>query len=99
VIDLGANHGSSPSDVRDPKTSTHAGILAAAALHPAWVRSMDGDRVPHTWLPGYQVSVPDDDPWRGVPFLNWYRGVRKVTLGCYGDDNRFGKWSVPSSRE
>lgn len=79
-IDLGAIRGCSPGRVRDPKTSPHAGILAAAALHPNWVRAMDGDFVPRVWLPGYQVTIPCYTEWAYVPVLNFNSRSREVSL-------------------
>lgn len=39
----------------------HAGILAAAAHFPLWLRRMDGTKVPYVWLPGYELKdVPHD---------------------------------------
>ncbi len=34
VVDLGCNQGKKQVDVRSPEKSPHAGILAAAMLHP-----------------------------------------------------------------
>lgn len=31
-----------------------AGVLAAAAHFPVWVRRMDGNKVPFVWIPGYR---------------------------------------------
>jgi hypothetical protein len=37
----------------------HAGLLAAAAHFPLWLKRMDGKSVPRIWLPGYEfVGVP-----------------------------------------
>lgn len=67
VIDLGANwnkeDGLSPEKARSPR-SAHAGILAAAALHPNWVKAMDGKNVPFVWISGYECSAPEMDKGR-----------------------------------
>lgn len=34
----------------------HAGLLAAAAHFPLWLKRMDGKRVPYAWLPGYELA-------------------------------------------
>lgn len=34
----------------------HAGLLAAAAHFPLWLKRMDGVTVPYAWLPGYECS-------------------------------------------
>jgi len=96
VIDLGAQRNKKPHDVRSAKSSPHAGILAAAALHPQWVKSMDGDKVPYVWVPGYEVTVPGFEPWAGVPSLRFGRDWSRVGLD-YGLGGRCGpSWSVPS---
>lgn len=48
----------------------HAGLLAAAAIHVRWVQAMDGIRVPHVWLAGYQCRSEPDADWSNVPFLH-----------------------------
>lgn len=54
VIDFGASQGKGLYD-RYPfsKPMPSAGVLAAAAHFPMWVRRMDGDRIPFVWVPGY----------------------------------------------
>lgn len=99
VIDLGANRNRKPEDVRNAKRSPHAGILAAAALHPEWVRAMDGENVPYVWLPGYEVNVPGGGAWQDVPDLGFYRGGRGVRLYCGWYYDCFPSWAVPSFRE
>lgn len=99
VIDLGCNcsHNRKLSDVRSPATSPHAGILAAAALHPQWIRSMDGKNVPHVWLPGYQISVssPGASPWAGVPLLAFRYDSQKIVLEYDWDHDCCPKWAAP----
>lgn len=95
VINLGANHGETPKDVRSAKDSPHAGILASAALHPHWVRQMDGANVPFVFAPGYEVNVPDFLPWRGVPGVWFDRGYRQVGLDCRWYEDQGDRWAVP----
>lgn len=96
VIDLGCQRNKKPTDVRTSKSSPNAGILAAAALHPHWVKSMDGDKVPYVWIPGYEVNVPDVQPWSHVPDLNFDRGRRKIGLNYDWADGCLSGWAVPS---
>lgn len=100
VIDLGCQRDRKPMDVRHPKKSPHAGILATAALHPEWVKAMDGENVPYVWIPGYEVNVSDGKPWRSVPHLHFSRVTREVRLYYYWYDYRhYSLWAVPSFRE
>lgn len=101
VIDFGANwdktNGTAPITVRTPANSPHAGILAAAAHFPKWLKRMDGSKVPYVWGPGYQVSVPGRDPWRHVVYL--YRGGSGPHLDACWDDDRRSRYAVPVCRE
>ncbi len=96
LIDLGCNRNRKPVDVRNPETSPHAGILAAVALHPAWIKAMDGNNVPYVWAPGYEVSIPTKTPWEGTPSLDCDQIDRGIGLFCswYGDCEP--RWAVPS---
>ncbi len=96
VIDLGCNRNEKPMDVRNPDLSPHAGILAAAALHPEWIKAMDGVNVPYVFVPGYEVSVSDEDSWQDVPRVHFNRGDRGIELhyDWYGID--YSYWAVPS---
>lgn len=96
VIDLGCNRNKKPMDVRSSKSSPNAGILAAAALHPQWVKSMDCDKVPYVWIPGYEVQVPDGEPWTYVPSLYFDRGKRELQLSDHWCDCYGSSWAVPS---
>lgn len=96
VIDLGCQRNKKPIDVRSSKSSPNAGILAAAALHPQWVKSMDGDKVPYVWIPGYEVQIPGGRPWAGVPHLRFDRGARRIQLRYGWCDNADSRWAVPS---
>lgn len=96
VIDLGCQRNKKPMDVRSSKSSPNAGILAAAALHPNWVKSMDGDKVPYVWIPGYEVQVPDEGPWTNVPDLFFDRGRREIQLYYRWSGSCNSGWAVPS---
>ncbi len=54
VIDLGCKNDVSCNNQNAERP--HAGILAAAALHVWWVRSMGGHYVPFVRLPGYKIG-------------------------------------------
>lgn len=96
VIDLGCNCNKKSMDIRNSEKSPHAGILASAMLHPQWIRTMDGDKVPYVWVPGYEVSVSGGRPWQSVPSLRFYRGDLRIELG-YGWSGDFDShWAVPS---
>ncbi len=110
VIDLGCQRYCKPCDVRHPDRSPHAGILAAAALHPEWIKAMDGTNVPYVFAPGYVARTPDDrlgfdihvirqpesEEWRGVPFVNFNRYDRVLRLLDIEDDFHGSDWAVPS---
>lgn len=99
VIDLAANSnrdqpdGIAPHDVRSPKSSPHAGILAAAALHPTWVTSMEGIKVPYVWAAGY---LGGGLSWRVVPWLGFGFHNRKVELLPYDGGSGLVSYAVPS---
>jgi hypothetical protein len=101
VIDLGSNRGQKFAKMRNPKTSPHAGILASVALHPEWIKAMDGGTVPYVWIPGYQ-NVSAEFPWRGAPGINTYkrrtshRVKHCVDLGLIGSCSHHESWAVPS---
>ncbi|HWQ99685.1 MAG TPA: hypothetical protein VN397_02445 [Candidatus Methylomirabilis sp.] len=96
VIDLGCQRNEKPMDVRHPEKSPHAGILASAMLHPEWIKAMDGENVPYTWAPGYEVNVSDEGPWQDVPGVHFNRGARGVGLYCGWCGNYSSYWAVPS---
>jgi hypothetical protein len=96
VIDVGCNRGKKPVDVRHPERSPSAGILASAALHPEWVRAMDGENVPYVWAPGYEVCFSGENPWQDVPDLRFNRFDREIQLGEYWYDSGSSRWAVPS---
>jgi hypothetical protein len=96
VIDLGCNRDRKPVDVRNPKTSPHAGILASAMLHPDWVKAMDGDKVPYVRAPGYEVNVSDEFPWQDLPDLSFDRSDRRIKLDYGWYDGYSSLWAVAS---
>lgn len=106
VMDLGCHRNVKPKDIRDPATSPHAGILASAALHPNWIKNMDGKNVPYVFAPGYKVDVPGQPSWGHVPFVGYVHGdrspIRWIHLSCCANDISDPSWAVPafvSSRE
>lgn len=98
-IDLAANRNKQPKDVRGPKTSPHAGILAAVAHFPKWVQAMDGEMVPYVWLPGYELNNPNYGEWMFVPNLRWVGGPRQVVFRAGFAGEHSDLWAVPSLRE
>lgn len=96
VIDLGCNRGKLPLKVRSVK-SPHAGILAAAALHPNWVKNMDGDKLPYVCIPGYEVNSLQEDPWADVLSIRFYRSEeRRIRLICSQCNTYSSHEAVPS---
>lgn len=55
-----------PEEVVD-RTSAHAGVLAAYALHWPLAHQLDGVRIPHPILGGYRLTVSSRHPWRKEP--------------------------------
>ena len=95
VIDFGCQRNCKPKDVRKPEESPHAGVLASAALHPNWVKAMDGSNVPFVFAPGYEVNVPDRGLWQGVPGVRFGRGGRQVELCAIACGLASPYWAVP----
>lgn len=95
VIDLGANRGKQSIDVSSPETSPNAGVLAAAMLHPGWVKAMDGISVPFVFIPGYEVNVPGSSEWSDVPGLYFGRDAGEVRLDYYWNTHHQSDWSAP----
>jgi hypothetical protein len=102
AVDLAANWTGkgwvSPRDVRG-SDSAHAELLAAAAYFPGWLHAMDGINVPYAWAAGYQVRIPGEDGWTGVPILDWYGPDRGIHLDVYWEGNRVWGAAVPARRE
>jgi hypothetical protein len=49
------------------RSSAHAGVLAAYAIHWLLAHQLDGYRIPHPILGGYRLTVSDRHPWRNEP--------------------------------
>lgn len=96
VINLGANRNCKPKDVRNAKDSPHAGILASAALHPYWVRQMDGVNIPFVFVSGYEVNITDSGSWRNVPHVWFFRSFQQVELYFRWCDRNDDSWAVPA---
>jgi len=90
-IILDAHRGEKPSD---PNKLPHAGILAAAALHPEWVKRMTGRNVPYVLIPGYEVKNGIDQPWSCVPVLSFDQDDQEIELG-YRWCIQGLEWAVP----
>lgn len=99
VLDLTANRGERPKDVRNAATSPGTAVLAAAALHPEWATAINYDTVPGVWLPGLQATVPGARPWQYVPLLLWNRFFRTVYLSAHWDGLWDPDYAVPVFRE
>ena len=95
VIDMGANFNKRPPSKRSAATSPHAGILAAAALHPQWIKSMDGDKVPYVWLSGYEINIPFNDEWLDMPGLSYERFAQQIRLHADGRRTTMEGFAVP----
>jgi hypothetical protein len=98
TVDLGAHwtYGRyiRPIRVRG-KDSAHAEILAAAAHFPRWLRSMDGQSVPFTWLPGYQITIPERATYRHMPAMSWTGWRHTLSLTADHADHAHTGWSCP----
>ena len=62
------------------RVSAHAEVLAVAAHFPHWIRAMGGKTVPHTWISGYQVTVPEHAVDKRLPALTWVNYRRSIGL-------------------
>jgi hypothetical protein len=99
ILDLTANRGKSPRDVRDPVTSAGVEVLATAALHPQWVASIDYDRIPAVWLSGLEATTPGSGPWRFVPRLARHLGDVRLYLSVDWYGRGFPSYALPERRE
>jgi hypothetical protein len=99
TVDLGAywvpGRHVRPADVRGPH-SAHAEVLAAAAHFPRWIRSMDGQTVPYTWLCGYQVTVPRRSRHARTPCLSWTSYRSMLSLTSHEADYSQPGWAAPT---
>jgi len=100
VIDLGANwdkkDGIAPATVRSAASSPHAGIIAAGAHFPRWVRAMDRKNVPYAWAPGYVANIPKERPWCSVVVVGFDRvNNSQVNLDAGGNGQCDPRCAVP----
>jgi len=93
IIDLGANRNRKPCDVRN-ESSPHAAVLAAAGFHTNWSTSMDGDKIPYVFMPGYQVTVPSGDSWQCVPHIWFDQHDRRLKISYNWDGSCSQSWAV-----
>lgn len=40
-------------------------------------------------------TIPGNEAWRNLPYLNWNSANRKVKLNANWDDNRNYNWACP----
>lgn len=78
------------------RNSAHAEILAAAAHFPRWLRSMDGVRVPYTWLAGYQVTIPERSIDYHIPCLSWSTFRQTLSLTADWAHHAYAGWAAPT---
>lgn len=97
VIDFSAYHlGDKPVDIRNPETSPHAAIIAAAAHFPNWLLAMDGKEVPYVWLHGYRVNLEEDEPWPNrVPHLGWDKDHVELALELCAESRGMPETAFP----
>jgi hypothetical protein len=94
IIDLESHRNKRPCSARSAISSPHAGILAAAALHPTWIKSMDGGKVPYVWIPGYEIRSRGLRSKIEIPGLSYAAAERKIRLSCTSNQ-RYPNWAVP----
>ncbi|MBV9059612.1 MAG: hypothetical protein JO296_01440 [Pseudonocardiales bacterium] len=83
-----------PIALRGPD-SAHAEVLAAAAHFPRWVRAMDGNTVPYTWLAGYEVMMGGQRTPLRLPALSWSHLRQTMSLTAAWINHSFSGWSAP----
>lgn len=92
-VNLGANwnkergKGIDPKAVRNPK-SPHVAILAAAWLHPQWIRAMESQVIPCVRIPGFESFDFSNGQWCGTPSLI-YGLDRKTSLEFHLDSSNY----------
>ena len=100
VIDFGHGLGESPRRASHGAGRPHAGLLAAAAHFPLWLRHMDGKHVPYAWLSGYELpGIPHSitamrERVIHHPVLTG-EAEGKVFLYCQWDHVPFKDYAVP----
>jgi hypothetical protein len=84
-----------PSSVRG-QCSAHAEVLAAAAHFPRWIRAMDGENVPYTWISGYAVMFANRPRFDRLPALSWSALRRTMSLTAAWAEHSFSGWAAPT---
>jgi hypothetical protein len=99
TVDLGAyfepGRHIQPSSVRR-QYSAHAEVLAAAAHFPRWIRAMDGQTVPYTWIPGYEVMFWNRSSSERLPALSWSELRCTMSLTAAWAEHSFSGWAAPT---
>ncbi len=99
VIDLGSHPGKAIQDVHHSPVEPPpgAGVLAAAALHPEWVRSMSHEGpIPFVWFTGYQYNVPTEGLWGRAPLIEFDARYGIAEITCYWASAHWGGTAVPT---
>ncbi len=74
--------------------------LWAAVMFPDLVADMDGQKIPHFDLAGYQFNWDGaDEAWTHCPCLHRWAGGRQVELHAHWADFLNVDWAAPSVRE
>lgn len=92
VVNLGANRAIRPDQVA-ANDLVEGAVMWAGALHPDWVRSMDGDNVPYAYMGEYQVQIRGYAAWSASPYLFFSRSSGQVRL--LASDGTHSTWAVP----
>jgi len=97
LLDVSANRDKSVQWVWDNQQGSFPAeaIMSLAAMHPAWIKAMNGNEVPYVSMAGYEVYIPGFDRWQSSPNLYFSQTIGQVRLSAnvitdHGDD-----WSVP----
>ena len=98
-LDMLANRGSSPKEVRDPKKSAGLQVLSGFAVHPAYPPAINYETIPGAWAASLQAAIPGVRAWTSVPILDWLRTNRRVILLASWDDRRGSSFAVPVVRD
>lgn len=99
VIEMNANIGKAPRDVRDPKRSPGVALLFFAAQYPDYIKSIDYEKTFGFYLPGLECTVPDDEPWEYVPCVDFSQRDRQVDLSAGWCGGGYDGLAVPVFRE
>lgn len=98
-IKLNVNVAKAPKDVRDPKSSPGLALILVAAQHPQRVKVIDYEKYFGWYIPGLECTAPGNEPWRGVPYVDFDRGDRQVRLGADWYEYSNDDLAVPVLRE